>query len=508
MPSNDPEVVGAAKSASSGIRCQPGSTLTEQAPSSPPSAPSKRQDALLFGAILAGSLAVQFSFDRVVGADGFFHIRQALHPLGGMPWMPLSIFGDGWVDHQLLFHVALSPFALLLDGVPAAKLGAGVFAAVAIEALRRVLRARRVPYPTLFALLPAAVSWRFLLRMEMPRTQSLSLALLLVGVWALLHERRRVLFAVAWVYAWTYQVALLLLPVAVLYAVVRKLRGAAVGPAPVLVAGGLAAGFTLHPHSPGTWRFIHQHVVLKVLNRDALPVGGEWTEGGLGTLLATDPGGLVVLALALALIARRRSDDAVFLGALAACATVGAVLSIKFIEYSVPLSCLALGAALRDAARGTDLAARLRVPLAVAVFAGLAVSAGVLRSAVLATEPPPDRLAPAMATLDAHADPGDVVYHFGWSDFPELVFHGPEYRYIVGLDPHFLALERPELWELYAKIERGWGTNPSKPIARRFGAKWAVLVLPHEGAEALLGADPGLEVLHRDPHAVVYAVAP
>jgi hypothetical protein len=89
-----------------------------------------------------------------------------------------------------------------------------------------------------------------------------------------------------------------------------------------------------------------------------------------------------------------------------------------------------------------------------------------------------------------------------------LVFHGPEYRYIAGLDPHFLALHDADLWDLYAKLERGWGTNPSKPIHARFAAKWVVLVLPHDGAEALLSGDPGLRVLHRDPSAIVYAVSP
>jgi hypothetical protein len=164
-----------------------------------------------------------------------------------------------------------------------------------------------------------------------------------------------------------------------------------------------------------------------------------------------------------------------------------------------------LAVVVRDAIRERGLTPQ-RVPWALALAAGLLFSAITMRSAVLATEPPPNRLAPALAALSLQAEPGDIVYHFSWNDFPELVFHGPRFRYIAGLDPHFLALYDPELWDLYSKIERGWGRNPSEPIANRFGARWAILVLPQEGAEEMLGGDPGLRVIHQDPHAIVYRV--
>ncbi len=455
--------------------------------------------------LLAGSLGLQLSFDRVIGSDGFFHIRQAERaPFGDMPWMPHSLFADGWVDHQLLFHTLLRPFTWFGDDILGAKVGAAVFAAAAVEAVRRFLRARSVPVPLLWAVLTAGISWEFLLRIQMPRTQALSLVLMLAGMWALIERRPRALFGIAFLYAWTYQVALLLLPIAFLHALVdRRTPGAF--RAPLVVAVGLAAGFTIHPQSPDTWVFLYEHVVLKVLNAQELPVGGEWTTGG-------DLHGATFVALALAgvhlLAVKERSRDAVFLWWTAAVSFVGCLIAVKFVEYSVPLAVIAWATAVRD---DPDRKRPTWAPTwVVAVFcAALFLYSGHrVHTAVLETEPPPDRLAAAMAALDAHATPGDIVYHFSWSDFPELVFHGPEYRYIVGLDPHFLALEDPELWDLYSKIERGWGTNPSKPIAERFGARWAVLVLPHEGAEELLGNDPGLRELYRDPHAVVYAVAP
>ncbi|MCO4768937.1 MAG: hypothetical protein KDA24_02840 [Deltaproteobacteria bacterium] len=481
--------------------------------------PGTSLDLLALAGLLLIVGSAQFAHDRIVGSDGFFHVAQARRILtDDMPWMPLSIFADGWVDHQLLFHAALAPFAWMLDPITAAKVGAALFGALALWVLHLTLRRQGAPLPFLFALLPLAVSWQFLVRLEMPRVQGLSLALMLGCVIALLEGRTRLLFALAWVYAWTYQVALLVLPIAVLHALVSRLpvgmeqrRRAWSGPLAALA--GLTAGFVVHPHSPGTLRFLWQHVVLKVLNRDTLPVGSEWLTGGPVELMRTGGGGVALLILAIVLLRPRAgrlppSRSTIFTVLLASAATVGALLSTKFIEYSVPLSALAVGLSVRDARRE-----RARLPAgAAALFVAIALVATAwstleARDAVLATEPSPHRLAPAMQWASEHIPPGERVFHFSWNDWPELVLHGPAWEYVVGLDPHFLQLAEPELWDLYDKIGRGWGANPSKPIAQRFGARWAILVLPYPGdPRGVLGADPGLRLAFDGEHALIYEV--
>lgn len=476
---------------------------------------------LTFVGVAAVLATTQFSHDRIVGSDGFFHIVQAARiTTNSMPWMPLSVFADGWVDHQLMFHVLLAPLAWLLPWVIAAKVAAVLLGAAGLTVLSLALRRQGAPLPFLFALLPVAVSWHFLVRLEMPRAQGLSLALMLGCVIALLEGRARVLFTLCWLYAWTYQVALLVLPIALLHALVSRLpigveppRRAWAGPA--AAAAGLAAGFVVHPHSPGTLTFLWQHVVLKVLNRSELPVGSEWEASGVATLIEMGGGGLACLLVASALLMRgARSPDlpasrsTLFAVALAASATVGALLSTKFIEYSIPFSAFALGLALRDLRRRRDaIAPRWKALCAFAVLAGILWSGVQARDAVQRAEPDPQRLAPAMEWAAEHIPAGERIYHFSWNDWPELVFHGPAWEYIVGLDPHFLALADPELWILFDKIGRGWGKNPSKPIAERFRARWAVLVLPYPGEpRALLDSDPGLALRFEDPNAVVYEI--
>lgn len=52
----------------------------------------------------------------------------------------------------------------------------------------------------------------------------------------------------------------------------------------------------------------------------------------------------------------------------------------------------------------------------------------------------------------------------------------------------------------------GWGENLSKALAQDFGARWALLLLPYEGAEELRSRDPSLHEEYREIDAVLYRV--
>ncbi len=478
----------------------------------------------VLAAMLAGSFALQFSFVELDGVDGFFHILAAEHVLEGirgeMPWLPLTVFGDGWIDHQLLFHVVLAPFAWLLPGVVAAKAGAATLAGLAGFALFRFLRRLEAPWALAWATLPFALSWTFWARMEMPRTQSMSLILLLWGMAALVRGRPWQVLAASWLYAWTYHVSVILLPIAVLHALVAAFLPGSPLPrrelwkGPAAAGVGLLAGFVIHPHTPRTLWFVYQHAVVKVLNRDALQVGPEWLAGGPEKLLATAGWAVAALLAAGVLIvgARRWRTSTVFVALVALCATAGALFANKFVEYSVPLSFATLALALRDrrAAVGPLLPGWRRPlgrALAAVVVLGLLVWSGVhVHRAMKDHFHSPDRARAAMAWIADNVPPGERIYHFDWTQFPELAFHGPEQAYIVGLDPHFLAWKNRELWDLHEKIAQGWGTNPSRPIRERFDCGYAVLLLPYPGAEDTLALDPGLERVFADEGAIVYRV--
>lgn len=498
--------------------------LPDRAPAADPSPSSRLLDPAILALMLAGSFALQFSFSELDGVDGFFHIlaadRLADGIRGEMPWLPLTVFGDGWVDHQLLFHAALAPFAWLLPDAVAAKAGAATLAGFAAFALYRFLRRLQVPWALAWATLPFALSWTFWARMEMPRTQSMSLILLMWTMASLLRGKHGQVLAASWLYAWTYHVSVIVLPIAVLHALIAAgLPGSpvprrALWRGPVAAAAGLAAGFLIHPHTPRTLWFVYQHTVVKVLNRDALQVGPEWLAGGHEKLLTTAGWSVAALIAAVVLSAgaRRWRVAPVFVCTVAICATAGALFANKFVEYSVPLSFVALGVAL-GARRGPvgPLLPGWRRPFfralaAVAILALLGWSGSRVHRAMKDHFHAPDRARGAMTWVTANVPAGETIFHFDWTQFPELAFHGRDHGYIVGLDPHFLAWKDRELWDLYQRISEGWGSNPSKPIRERFGCEYAVLLLPYPGAEELLEEDPGMEEVYADEGGIVYRV--
>jgi hypothetical protein len=488
---------------------------------SPPSRSPSLETIRFFGGVLAASLALQFSFPELIGSDGFFHLRMARDPFGPMPWMPQSIFDQGWVDHQFLFHLLMFPFALVLGGVAAAKTSAAVLAAAAITGCFAFLRTERVPGAALFAVLPGAVSWVFLLRMEMPRTQSLSLLFIVLALLALQARSLWLLLLVSWAYMASYHVALILLPMVGLYCFIHRTEPNSAGWKPLLVSGlGLSAGLTVHPHSPRTFGFLWDHVVQKVLNRDDLPVGKEWQDGlfallspGQGhdalRILTQSVGPLLLLAgslLCLYLARSQRSKLAVVLFLLAAGACSGLLVASKAIEYAAPLASLSLALSLRDLAPLWLQSQTKRKALGLVIGMLLITQALILQRSVRVTEPPPDRFAPAAEFLRAHADTGEVIYHFSWGDFPELVWHAPEFRYVVGLDPHFLQLESPALWNQFSALSQCSYANPSKPIRELFEARWALVSLPWDGAEDCMAQDSDMELVFRSGGALIYRI--
>ncbi|NOG50667.1 MAG: hypothetical protein HND48_15495 [Chloroflexi bacterium] len=91
------------------------------------------------------------------------------------PWLPLTILSpERFVDHHLLYHLYLAPWSHW-GGVTGAKLGQIVVASGVFVMLWAVLRACRVRLPALWAMALFAMSFHFLYRLLMVRTQGAAL---------------------------------------------------------------------------------------------------------------------------------------------------------------------------------------------------------------------------------------------------------------------------------------------------------------------------------------------
>ena len=97
------------------------------------------------------------------------------------------------------------------------------------------------------------------------------------------------------------------------------------------------------------------------------------------------------------------------------------------------------------------------------------------------------RYAGGASWLVQHTAPGAIVFTPNWDDFPLLFFHDQHNRYVVGLDPSYLAQRDASLYRLYQELGRGEVTPPSRFLPR-FDTKVVLSDHSHDRFLAALGA--------------------
>lgn len=454
-----------------------------------------RQAAAAFGIALAFFGLLHGLDPRLADYDGYFHIRFAsLGPMAWMGsefrWMPHSVFADGhWVDHQLLFHALQWPFTWVFDALTAAHVSAAVFAALAVGAWTWALHRRGVPQAWMWSIALLGASRFFIDRMLMPRTQSLSLALMMVGLALALEARLLAVAAVGFTFAWTYHVSALLIPIAIIAALATrewKVIAAA--------AGGVVAGFVIHPQSPETLAFFWLHAVEKVLNPDAQAVGAEWMAAPM-LAWAVHIGPVLLLMASLLGGLKRTRLETRLLGAFGLVWLVLSLGAVKWLEYAVPFIVFAAALGWRDLGRSPRWAL-LFIPC-------IAFNGWQTMLHVKGTLPPVERLQGIATQLPAE---DCVVFHADWTDFSELFFHAPQCSLVVGLDPHFLSAADPQRHALVEAALAGNVSELGRMADEAFGAGWVVTTNAAMRRQAQ--ADSRLELVHEDDHAGLWRVRP
>ena len=220
---------------------------------------------VLFVLFFLGMAAIQFATPDLPDNDGFYHIKLAwLMRTEGLkpdfPWLPLSILNEReFYDHHFLFHVALIPFTFG-DLRLGAKWAAVTFASLAFLAVWYLFYRQRVPLAWLWALGLLGVSDAFLYRMSIPRAQSLSLAVLALGLTWMLEGKYRRLAVLAFFYVWMYDAFPLLLALAVMHLLAVALIEHRLEYRPLLWVGiGVTLGMVINPYFPLNLIFTYHH---------------------------------------------------------------------------------------------------------------------------------------------------------------------------------------------------------------------------------------------------------
>ncbi|MGD2078672.1 MAG: hypothetical protein PVH18_09835 [Chloroflexota bacterium] len=469
---------------------------------------------------------IQWGTPALVGTDGYYHARMGylIRQEGIKPefdWLPLTILNErAYYDHHLLYHIYLALFAArdpVYDAGRALtqdiKLASVIMPALAFTAVWWLLRSLKVRWAAVWTIGLFAVSEAFLYRMSMPRTQSASLLVLALGLYALFSRRYWLLLPLGFAYVWLYDAFPLLLVMGGAYAVSawlteRRLAWQAL----LFPAVGIALGLLLNPYFPQNIGFIANHLLPKI-GDSSTRVGNEWYPYRSWTLVENSGFSLAAFILgALAWSWRKKRIDSVSLTLFALAIFFGLLLlrSRRFVEYFPPFAWLfavvsisgLIEPRLKDRPRAFVVAP---VIIFLLLLGPLALTINQARASV-ARSKPADQYARASIWLADNAEPEAMIFQTDWDDFPRLFFYNARSIYTVGLDPTYMELYDKGLFDEWRAITRGEIEQPGAVIRERFGASYVFTDLAHDEFLDQARDDPLLTERYRDDYAAVFAV--
>lgn len=447
---------------------------------------------------------IQFHVVSVpIDADTAYHaaVGRLIHEHGilrAFPWTPFSWLSDHYADKELLLHLLFVP-VIGLGWITASKVVGAFLGAILLFVIFLILRAEKVRFAGLWALLPLITSDVFFYRFALVRPHLLSITLAIILLWAALRGRYLLLVAVSALYPWSY-VAFWQLPLILLCIVeaTRFLSGERVQWKPAAVSlVGIIIGWSLHPNALNLLKFNWIHMV-DVLFKNAW-MSKEGIELGLEFLPFTAEQWLQWLLLAVVMTItglvlgwrERRQDLGLLTFAFAALAFgILSARTARFAEYFIPFAALTMAWASR--------AVPWRGFLTTVLIVSLLYTAKPLSETIQGLNSKAENMPPQLATwLQQQVPAGSQVFTTEWGLTGTLMLALPDRKFIVALDPTLFLVKDPELYRLWYELPRHPRPGMSEIIRKRFGARFVIGLLDERFVNFYfqLSSEPGVKTL-------------
>lgn len=488
--------------------------------------------------LCAGAIAIalifwrlQFSTNAICCGDfdGYYHIKwsqmlwqslRAHHFPPAFVWLPLTTLEPRqYVDHHLLFHFFQIPFTWSGNLRLGAKISAILFASLAVFSCYWLLVRYRIRYAMIWLLAILASSAPFLYRMNMAKAPPFAIIYLVIAIHCLFSRKHWLLLPLAFVFALTYDVFVILVLATLLWTIVIGWTELRFEWKPLaFVVAGVALGLVINPYFPRNLYLLYEHLRIKMRPGDfSTSVGKEWYPYDSWEFL----GNSIVACVAMVAgyisfdpAERKRSHHSFFFLLLATALMVMTMRWKRIAEYWPPFAVLFAAFSLQpwlsetrsavtrlshdmldelqpflDRAESitakaqsdqrelirTIAVATIAVVLAVALF----INVRVTMHDIADSEADGFYQAGA-AWLRNNVPANELVFNTDWDDFPRLFYFDPTHRYVTGLDPTYLYDRDPALSKLYDRITLGHETDPGPLIRDRFGARYIFSDNSHE----------------------------
>jgi hypothetical protein len=476
------------------------------------------------GVLLA--YVVLSSIPGFVSNDDYYHSRISAQLLEQnrlrleFPWLPHTLLTDEqFVDHHLLYHLYLAVW-IQWGGIAAVKLAQAFIIGGIGLAFWSLLRLLNVRLALIWTIAILALSQPFLYRMLMIRTQAAAVLLLLLTLHILFREQYRWLIVLSFAFTWLYNGFILLPAVVGLYIIASGITQGRWMAQPVFYAVlGMLLGIIINPYFPENIAFITSHLGEKVNLGASVRVGIEWYPYTTQELLQNSAGalaalGLGVLAGSVRTTGRDQIETTVLLIALLTLYML--FRSRRFIEY-FPIFAL-LFCAVAWGRSGIQWQRIVPAALLHPKLVSLRLLGFVLPILLLATLVLKDvyhdvqaakdltHLAGAAAWLEANTETDELIFQTDWDDFPYLFYHNTHNSYLVGLDPTYLQVAHPILWNQWVVITQGRVDQPSDLIRDTFGARFIVSDTHHHDFARQAENDPAMQLVYRDANSLIWQI--
>ncbi|MEA3398715.1 MAG: hypothetical protein U9R06_03155 [Patescibacteria group bacterium] len=457
---------------------------------------SKQGRLYLLVFIIALSLFTYLHFDQTFAdPDSFYHAKMPsiLMEQGAItefPWLSATNLKYNFIDHHFLYHLALIPFVELFPPLFGLKIATIILSSLAILIIFWFLKQLKVRGAFWYIIFLLTIN-PFIFRLNLAKAQALVLIFLFLIIYLIFNRRYLSLMLVSALYVWLYGGWPLILLIVGLYVIISWIKNLSehknwlinkIGKVKLCrqglwlvfnVLAGLLAGLFFSPYFPKNLNFYwQQSFKIAVLNyQHLIGVGGEWYPYDFPDLLAAALPFFVLFLFALVIFFSYRKKQSVngWLFLFLSFLFFGLTLkSRRYVEYFIPLavcfSALSITSVIdsikSNLAKLMPKKLLFLLPLLILlVFSPFFVRDIRKIKRQYSQGYSFDRFIGASQWLKQNSNPGDIVFHSDWDEFPFLFYHNDENYYLVGLDPTFMYDSDKDLYQRWVDIVNGNEVN-------------------------------------------------
>lgn len=520
----------------------------------------KSEKAIRGGQLLAAAIVIgvvfwrlQFSTDAICCGDfdGYYHIKWSRMLWEGLrqrnfppifSWLPLTTLNPrDYVDHHLLFHIFQIPFTFS-DLRLGAKISSIIFASLALLSCYWLLLRFSIRYSLVWLLALLGCSAPFLFRLNMAKAPPLAIVYLIIGMFLLFKKKYWPLVPLAFVFALTYDMVVLLILAVCFWMIVIAWTERRFEWRPLAwVLLGTAAGFIINPYFPHNLQLFYEHLRIKLTPNDfSTKVGQEWYPYNSWEFIGNSV--VACVAMLVGYIAfdpadRKRAQHPLFFLLFATALMIMTARWKRIAEYWPPFAVMFAAFSIQPWLVGarsaftnlpTDVMDELQpfldrdelavssqeedrnalkrtlITAVISVALGFAFALNLRATMVdIANSERHDFYRAGAEWMRANVPSGELVFNTDWDDFPRLFYFDPTHRYVSGLDPTYLFDKDPALSKLYDRVTLGQEEDPGPLIRDRFGARYVFTDNGHDDFFSKANASGWFEIVYEDSQCTI-----